>query len=264
MKQLYSRTTEGLREARAALASARETGDDATAAKILLDLSNLVKWAPVEEGEEPFALSHLYALKALALYRKLDDKHGQISALIRATACASQATAGPMLDEAEAMAREIGDNLQLARALAARGRKVVFADKKAARSLSLQALELFKEGGDLDGIADTLFSLAIQGKSKKEKIASALESARIYREIGRRSWAAKASMLAMYQATTPKELLALQPEMMRALEDARAVGSISMEGQCYSFLAKIARARGDEEEAAKLEQQASELENVDA
>lgn len=258
------RTEEGLRGALERLAEGRRTGDNHAVGQALLDLAYLVKWVRSDNHQPPFERSHALALEALALFRTLDDSRGVISAILLAVPFESPETAAQLLDEAERLASAGGDGLELARVLGARGRQSALRDRDQAKTQTESALALYRKHGHTQGMAGCHFSLAIMPGTLEAKRAHALEAIRLYRESGNRSEAAKALALAMMNSREPAELLALEPEVRQSLEEAHEVGNRYDERLCYSYLAQLAEARGDAEEAARFWQWEAELNENDA
>lgn len=233
------------------LDAARASGDLAKEGHALLELAFMVKWVRSDNHESPFERSHRLALEALEVFRRAEDVSGQISALLLAHPFERPEQVAEMLAEAERLANALGSELDIARVLAARARKLALTDRDRASVLMHEALALFRKLGNAGGMANCLFSLSITDGTALEKKGYALEAARLYREAGNRDDACKAVQIAVMNAQELGEITALEAEIREGLQDAQAVGDRPSEGRFYSYLAEIAEAKGNAEEAAK-------------
>jgi hypothetical protein len=246
------RTEEGLQTLLRYREEARSTGDQETEARALLELAFLVKWVRSDNDEPPFQRSNTLSLEALEIYRQLGNRKGQISALL--SACSFQSPVGTslMLAEAEKLAKELGEDSELVRVIAARARRTALSDPEEGKRLTAVALEMYTRLGDASGMAGCYFSMTISADGSKQKVAYALEAMRLYREVGHLDQAGKAVTLAVMYTHDPRDLIGLKTEVERALKDAQAAGNRSMERMGYGHLAKIAEAEGDVESAEKF------------
>jgi hypothetical protein len=127
-------------------------------------------------------------------------------------------------------------------------------DRPKAAESRAQALALFREAGDREGEAATLFgeAIALAFTDIERARASAEASLRIRRELGQKK---KIAELLMYLESLIRET-ALDAERVELLEEARAVcGDIGVdiwEASCLDLLAEIAEKRGERSRAEAL------------
>lgn len=245
----YPRTEEGFLQALADREYARSEGDLKAEAKAALALSTLVKWVHSDNHEPPFVRSFSLANEALALSRSCGDRHGEARALLLGVQLLDTDGNLKRQQEAEAIARELGDKNLLGQALAAQGRTVGMRDSAEALVRLRKALALFEETGDADRQATCHFSLSIHLEDRADKIQHSLEAFRLYRLIGDREEAGRALMMSMIAAETDEEKTALEPAFLLALDDARQSQNPTHIKRMLTQLARIASANGDLEEA---------------
>ena len=255
-------TEEGLRDVLRRIDECRAAGEENELGKGLLALSHLVKWVRSDTDQVPFARSHELAMEALELFRRTQDEKGQVRALIAATPMA-----GPQQDqflaEAELLAGGIGDEDLLGSVVWAKARATGLSDRERSAALNNQALGIFRRTGNLGGQAGCLFSLSIQLGTSAEKREFALESAKLYREIGRLKDASRSMSIALMNAEEIDPPAELEKLVLQGLKDSRDSGYGSQEAMFCEKLAKLAAAQGRFGEAADLHRRAKEAEPDD-
>ncbi len=244
------RTDESMQAALAQLAQARHTGDQPAAGQALLQLAFLVKWVRSDNDQAPFDRSHTLALEALEIFRQLGDPRGECDALLLA-APFEQEDAETMLLRAQSLAIQCGDELMRARVLAARGRRLALYDRPQSKIFIAQALALYRQLGNTRGIASCLLSTSLHNEDLTERRTQLLESSRLFRQAGDLHGSSMAFHLALMNVEDPTEMAALEPEILLALQDAQSTGSTVLQDRYNGYLAQIAAARSDRQNAAK-------------
>jgi hypothetical protein len=228
-----------------------------------LELSYLVKWVRSDTDLNPFERSRELSLEALDNFRAVGDRSGQVRALIASTALTDPQTRDSMLDEAERLAGELGDDNMVAGVIAGRARGIAMSDSKQAAHLHARALELYLRTGNLRGQANCHFSLSVCGGVSADKRDHALEGAKLNRELGDPAEASRCMSLALMYAEAVEPLANLEPLAMAGLKDALDAGSRSQEAHFYTSLAKIAAAKGQADDAARYNRWAQDIKESD-
>lgn len=218
-----------------------------------------MKWVRSDTDAGPFERSHELSLEAIEVFRRANHARGLIKALISASALAPPFGKNEYLDEAEALARGLGDERVQASLMSARARGLGLTDRAAAADLQHSALSIFRKLGDKAQQAHSLFSLAILDGPAKEKMDMALESAEIYRELNDPSNASRCMFIAMMNAEELTPIAELEDMAKQGLDDAQRAMNHSQEGMWYGKLAHIAVAKGQMDEVTKYQRWAAEL-----
>jgi hypothetical protein len=245
------------------LTEQRRAGNAIEVGKGLLALARLVVWVRSDNDEPPFSRAETLSREALEVFRKAGYVPGQVAALRAVAKFESPQSGGKMLDEAMRLATELGDRLEVARTIAAQARQAAFADPARSRAMQQEALQIFEELQDAGGQAGCHFALAISPPSPEERIYHGLQAARWHRQSGDLNHAAKSVLLITMFETDPQQLLALEPELWRAVADAQAAMSRSDEASLYAKLAEIATIKHDTEAAARLRLWAEDIRSSD-
>lgn len=251
---------EGLEVLLRRLAESREAGDQLEVGRGLLTLAHLVKWVRSDNHEAPFDRSRTLGLEALEIFRREGNLRGQVSSLLTAAPFVTPVERDRMLDEAETLARESEDETLLARVLLSRGQALGLNHSDEAARMNEKALEIFLRHDQKVSAAACLFGLALRKDSSDEKYASALESARLYRESSLPADAARSMIVALMNGEEFMSYTELEPHIRQGLTDAQAEGKTLLEVILYRYLVKVATEKGDIEEAAKYLRWQNELE----
>src|SRR5207248_2761437 len=155
-----------------------------------------------DNDDPPFERSQSLALQALEVFRRCGERRGEATALIQTAPMSEPAVADMRLQEAEDIARSLGDRLLIANVIAARGRAMSLRDRVRAMELTLEALAMYRELGNERGIAGCLFGLAIAPGKSSEKRDYAVEAFHRYREAGDTEEAGRALSVSVMNADT--------------------------------------------------------------
>lgn len=258
-----SRTEEGLQRVLHQIEECRASGDEVDLGNGLLALSYLVKWVRSDTDAAPFPRSHQLSLEALEVFRRGGHLNGQVRALVNASAMSGPFGSSDLLDEAESLANQSGDEGAIASVLAARARIVALTDPDKANELHLKVLEAYRKSGNRAGQARTLFSLAITDGSSANKRDRALEAAQIYRDLGDSEEASRCMSIAFMNAEELMPLSELEDMANQGLNDAQKTPSPSLEATWYTMLARVAVAKGQPDEANKFLRWAKQIDQAD-
>lgn len=258
-----SRTEEGFLQVLARLEECRAAGDLVEVGNGLLELAFLVKWVRSDTATPPFERAHELSLEAREAFRRAGDAGGQVRALVSATVMTDPETRERMLGEAERLAQETGNENLVGLILAARARALAMTDRAKATAINREALEIFRRTGNLGGQAQCLFSLAIGDGTSEENRDFALESARIRRELGEPSEAARCVTIALMNAEELQPLGELEGLARQGLQDAQSAGDRGQEQHFYTKLAAILASTGQVEESAQFRRWADDLQEAD-
>lgn len=242
----FPQTPEGVQACVRQMDEVAAAGDERELAYGMLALGRLLLWVPTEGVTSPFLTDHSLSLRALEIFRKVGDRRGEMKALRFASPMSSRAM--EMLDEAEAIALELGDEVELAYTYNRKSSRYGFADKPRAVEYNQKALEILERHGKKEGMAMVLFCLAVQLPTDEESLAAAIRSAELYREVGKprdasRSW----SIATMYVDDKDHELR--ERIYQSGLDAAQASGYSSQEATFYALFAQLRIAQGRNEEA---------------
>jgi len=190
-------TLQGVQTVRARIDECVAGGDEVEAAWGALALSRLVKWAPWDENGFQVGRSVPLAEWALEVFRRHDEKTGIANALRASVIFKTQAETRSKLDEAERLAREAGNETELALTWAAKARTPWW-NPEEKEDYNQRALEVFRRIGDDLRAATTLFSMGISNQGS-EGFDYALESARIFRDLGKHADSARSFSMASHR-----------------------------------------------------------------
>lgn len=251
-------TEAGLQTLLARLEESRAAGNEGDVGYGLLALARLVVWTRSDNDEPPFARAGTLATEAIGIFRCANDEKGLLLALRAPASFLGREEVDRRLDEAMEIAERLGDEREIARTLAARGRAMGIRDRAEATRVNTEALRRFRKIGDAAGQAGCLFSLCIGLGKSEEKYAFAKEASDLYRALGNLKMAVKCAMLAVMNGEEFVPWVEMEPLVRQGLADAIASIDAGMEAIFYGHLAKIANAKGDMKEAAEyLRRQAS-------
>lgn len=253
-------TEEGLQQVLRQLRQCRENGNLVEVGHGLLALSFLVKWVRSDTDSSPFDRSHELAVEAAETFRSTDCKEGLVDALVAASALAAPDERMSYLNEAESLAETLDKNYK-AKVLAARARGGALSDKSSS-DLHRQALAIFRQTGDQQGLARTLLGLALGDGEAAEKRDYALEAAQICQSLGQQKDASMGLMLAFMNAEEITPLIELESMARDGLSHSlnHPPGA---EGFFRTKLAAIAALKGDFAEAEEHRQRDREIREAD-
>lgn len=202
------KTEEGLQQLLKGIKKARKTGNDLELGYGSLALSHLVKWVRSDNDTPIFERSYELAHQAYEAFLRSGNKSGQVRALIAGTAnFIDNKTKSDLLNQAEEIANETGDETLIADVLAARGRAHDLYSLDECSQFNRRALNVYRRTGNPVGNAKTLFSLALTSKSDAEKFECAIQAAQFCRLNGDPDRAAGMVSLGLRNApkTVPSE-----------------------------------------------------------
>ena len=238
-------------------------GDELGYAHCLTVLAFVVLWVRSDNNQPPFERAYSLAMEALPIMRSYNDSAGTIDALLGAVPLSAPAEATRMLDAALEIAKEMGDDRQIARVLGRQAAKLGMSDRKQAFKLNSQVLEIYEKLGSVSGQARTLFSMAIQCEGDEAKFDYSVRSANLFRSIGRLDQSARAISLALMYGTEHVQSSTLLELAEQGLRDAQTVGKTLLEGCFYKHFAQIHGGLGNFEEAEKYQGWAQQIDESD-
>lgn len=243
-KELWNvpETLAGVTTVRARIDECLAKGDELEAAWGTLALSRLVKWAPWDENGFQVERAGPLAERALEIFRRFDEKRGIIRSLRACIVFTPKEKADAILDEAEALATEIGDEHELAHTLAAKGRSP-WRSKEEKQGFNQRALEIFRRKDDQSSAAMVLFSMSI-GNWGPQGGAYALESAQLYRELGEHAHSARSFTMAVTHFENQSDLASRKALAEQGMAEAIASGTRSLELTFVREFAEIGIAEG--------------------
>ncbi len=256
-------TEEGLQTVLERLAESRAAGDEEQVGWGLLALAFQVIWVRSDNEEPPFVRCGTLATEALEIFRRIGHVKGQIAAIHRLVPSLGPERKNQMVAEADRLAIASGDEVLVARSLAAQARQLAMSDRAGASELARRALEIFLRHDEKRSAAGCCFSLSIQLDDSRAKYEVAIQGADLYRAVGDRKMAAHILSIAEMNGEEFMPYTDLEPIIRQELEDAQAAGSRLREQAAYGHLAKLAAVKGDAEEAAKYLRWEKELEEAD-
>lgn len=243
-------TEAGLQTLLARLDESRAEGNERAVGYGLLALAWLVKWVRSDNDEPPFVRALTLTNEALAIFRRIGDTRGQLAALQETSIFLSPEEVDRRHDEAMRLTEEIGEEMARGRTLAARARTMGSRDLKAAVRYGREALAIFLRHDAKKPAAAALLGLAIHLENRQEKYAAALESARLYREVGESLHAGRSAVVAVMYGESFLSWPEMAPVVRQGLADALAGADSVSERILYKHLARVAAAEGNPDEAA--------------
>lgn len=256
-------TEPGLQTLLARLEESRAAGDEAAVGHGLLALAWLVKQVRSDNDEPPFVRAGTLAAEAIEVFRRVGDEQGLLAALRAPSVFLGPEETDRHLDEAMAIAERLGNRREIARTLAAKGRALGLRDREGSARFIHQALAEFRALDDRTGQAACLLSLSIQLGKEDEKYRAACDAAILYRETGNLGMAAKCASIAVGNGKSFLTFPEMEPLIRQGLADAIAAVGASVEAIFYGYLAKVAVAKGNEEEASECLRRQKSLQESD-
>lgn len=255
------RTEVGLQTVLKRIEECRRTNNEVELGNGLLALSHLVKWVRSDTDQDPFVRAHELAIEALAVFRRVADKHGQVRALVSAAALADPQTRAKFLHEAAALAEELGDERSSASVLAARARSLE-ASREERVKFAERALEIYRRLGEEPHQAQCLMTIAINADDTEERRDAAIEAAQLsrHRDPAEACRSLQTALTLGGAVMTLEERNAVAQE---ALKCALEAGVRSLETICCRRLANISAELGDADAAARYTRWQQEIEASD-
>ena len=230
---------------------ARKESREADYVECLMLLSHFVKWVRSDNHEPPFARATTLALEALAIYERLGNPKGQISALLAATPGSPPEKAAEFLTRANGLAVESGDELQIANVLRLQAARAGMSDRTWSAQLNRDALAIYERHGHRSGQAACYASLVLVSGDDQEALTAALTGADLYEALGDPKNAARClSMALQFHAKSIK----IDDQLRLAERGQRLVQQVTwpgLEASFYSALGRIHKELGNHEESAK-------------
>jgi hypothetical protein len=242
---------------------AREEGREADYAECLLLLAHFVKWVRSDNDEPPFVRATTLSLEALPIYERLGDTKGQISALLSAVPGVPPEKATAFLATAMDLAKESGDELQVAKVLNRQAARAGMSDRNLASQLNREALIIYERHGDRSGQAACQYSLIMTSGDDYVARVAALSGADLYESVGDPKMASKCLSLALHFHAKSLTLDTQLKLAERGLKLAQQTTWRSLEGSFYRDLSRIHQEMGNPEESAQYNRWHKEIQDSD-